>query len=544
MSTSAGKEMVHIDETSFYQEKFDEYVEKFRDRKLTKRGIIVNPQKPRYVLYARKSTTGKKTQLKSIQDQVKACRELQKKENLQVVNVLREEKSARKSGKRDKFSQMIKGIKAGYYNGILTWHPDRLARNMKEAGELIDLLDKGIIVDLKFPSYTFVNDPNGKMALGIQFVLAKQYSDGLSVSTQRGSGGRVSEGEAIGKPKYGYNIVKGMYCPVTGAFEHWQNAWDLVLEGNTLMEIFNYLRDKGVRSISSHKQLSRFFRDSFYAGCRVFGSKIIWMKDVDVDFIPMVDIKKFMEVRVTLDNKKAFVKTNAKTILFRKMVHCYYCGKLMSPGKSSSKTGKRYFYIRCTNKDCKRDKKGVRGKVLYDFVIKTLSDGFDVNKQLYNQAVKSHEERSVDIEQDLNNSIRILGKKRRTLEKERSGLSKSLADDIDPAVEESISGEIGRLTVKMNGIDEDIGAKEKEKIGLAVKIKQEIPSYDDFLNFFKNVDAVIKSTRDRYLLDKIVRLVFLNFTLGDEEVVSYKLKEPFASYVKVGSVSSGVEDGI
>lgn len=30
---------------------------------------------------------------------------------------------------------MIQGFKTGKYQGLLSWSPDRLSRNMKEAGE-------------------------------------------------------------------------------------------------------------------------------------------------------------------------------------------------------------------------------------------------------------------------------------------------------------------------------------------------------------------------------------------------------------------------
>lgn len=52
---------------------------------------------------------------------------------------------------------------------------------MKEGGEIIDMIDVGEILDLKFVTHHFTADPNGKMLLGMAFVLSKQYSDKLSV---------------------------------------------------------------------------------------------------------------------------------------------------------------------------------------------------------------------------------------------------------------------------------------------------------------------------------------------------------------------------
>ena len=46
-----------------------------------------------------------------------------------VSEPIQESKSAKKSGNRPLFLQMIKDIEKGKYDGILAWHPDRLSPN-------------------------------------------------------------------------------------------------------------------------------------------------------------------------------------------------------------------------------------------------------------------------------------------------------------------------------------------------------------------------------------------------------------------------------
>lgn len=100
---------------------------------------------------------------------------------------------------------MLEDIKKGKYEGIIAWHPDRLARNMKEAGEIIDLIDKQIIKELQFVSFTFENSTlQAKMLLGISFVLSKQYSDKLSDDVKRGMRRSTEEGKYLSKAKHGY----------------------------------------------------------------------------------------------------------------------------------------------------------------------------------------------------------------------------------------------------------------------------------------------------------------------------------------------------
>lgn len=141
---------------------------------------------------------------------------------------------------------MIDGIKSGKYGSIVAWHPDRLARNMKDAGEIIDLIDKQIIKDLQFVSFTFENSTAGKMLLGISFVLSKQYSDKLSDDVKRGMRRSTEEGRYLSKAKHGYyRDINQMLQPDRNNFALLKNAWQLRLEGKTQEEIAEYVNKEG-----------------------------------------------------------------------------------------------------------------------------------------------------------------------------------------------------------------------------------------------------------------------------------------------------------
>jgi DNA invertase Pin-like site-specific DNA recombinase len=75
-------------------------------------------------------------------------------------------------------------VKQNKIAGILSYSPDRQARNMMEGGELINCVDEGL-VDLKYTNFHFENTASGKMMLGIWFVFSKQYSDKLSEDVSR-----------------------------------------------------------------------------------------------------------------------------------------------------------------------------------------------------------------------------------------------------------------------------------------------------------------------------------------------------------------------
>lgn len=201
-----------------------------------------------YVIYARKSTTGDERQERSIPDQIKDCIErVVKPEGLRIVGEPVEEKqSAKDPGIRPKFSKLLDDIRYGEVDGIIAWHPDRLARNMKEAGEIIDLLDKGILKDIRFATSAFENSPTGKMLLGISFVLSKQYSEHLSESVTRGNRRKTEDGFFFDEQKHGYFIKDGRLYPDGRNFTLLQQAFHKRIEGNaTLQEIADWLTSEG-----------------------------------------------------------------------------------------------------------------------------------------------------------------------------------------------------------------------------------------------------------------------------------------------------------
>src|SRR3989344_7117149 len=139
----------------------------------------------KYFLYARKSTDDEERQLLSIPAQIDELREFANKEGLNVADVFIESKTAKVPG-RKLFNQMLDRIEKGEAQGILSWHPDRLARNAVDAGRIVYLLDRNILTDLKFPTFWFQNTPQGLFMLSIAFGQSKYYVDALSVNTTRG----------------------------------------------------------------------------------------------------------------------------------------------------------------------------------------------------------------------------------------------------------------------------------------------------------------------------------------------------------------------
>src|SRR4030066_2062949 len=157
----------------------------------------------KYIAYCRKSTDEKDKQVLSIEAQIAELKEFAKRENLTVTEFITESKTAKVPG-REQFAEVLKKIEKGMANAILSWHPDRLARNSIDGGKIIYLLDTGKLLDLKFPSFWFESTPQGKFMLNIAFGQSKYYVDNLSENVKRGIRQKLRRGEFPGKPPIGY----------------------------------------------------------------------------------------------------------------------------------------------------------------------------------------------------------------------------------------------------------------------------------------------------------------------------------------------------
>jgi site-specific DNA recombinase len=200
-----------------------------------------------FVLYARKSSDDERHQQRSLPEQVAECLEYAERNKLNIIETITEAESAKEPDIRPKFRQMLADFRDGKYDGIVAWHPDRLARNMKEAGEIIDFLDKKIIKDLKFVTVVFNNDTAGITTLGIMFVLSKQYSDALSTNVKRGNLRSVLQGKWLHTAKLGYyKDPNQLLRPDGNNFHLVREAWEMRLQNKTLSEIEQHLNGRGL----------------------------------------------------------------------------------------------------------------------------------------------------------------------------------------------------------------------------------------------------------------------------------------------------------
>jgi DNA invertase Pin-like site-specific DNA recombinase len=502
-------------------------------------GMAPEPaEKPlRYVMYVRKSSEDAEAQAKSLPDQIAACKEYARTKGLLVVGEpIQESKSAKKSGNRPLFLQMLKDIEKGKYDGILAWHPDRLSRNSLEAGKIVDMVDNDTIKDLKFPTLEFTNDSSGKLLLNIMFAMSKQYSEHLSESVQRGVDSNFAQGKSSGVPKWGYNRdeATGLYKPDKN-FDFIRHAWDMVIAGATRQEALEYLQAHDVHRMTKltrknkhprrmdigEHAMTTIFRDPFYYGVLVQAGHGIELKKVDPNFKPMVTEQEFMAVQAQTKERSRreityFEPLRAAEKLFlpfRHLILCHECGHYMVVSRSRGRRGKYYMNARCMYEGCPRNPKGIRVGVILEDMYAELSKLHFTESQYEGFVKNMHEYIDAKME-DVLAQKRSLQAEKNNKQHQIDALAQQYADlgkDAPQAAKDRVKQQLNDKQIEMTRLDDEL-TDINEKIVDPSKLKL---TAEKFLNPLNSLDLQMRAT-DMLQMDFLARKIFLNPEKNEE----------------------------
>ncbi|HVT87627.1 MAG TPA: recombinase family protein, partial [Tepidisphaeraceae bacterium] len=301
----------------------------------------------RFFIYARKSTDDKSRQVRSVPDQIAELQEMARKGGFSVVRIFEEKQTAKVPG-RPVFNDMLARIERGEAEGIMAWHPDRLARNSVDGGRIIYLVDTKKIADLKFPTFIFDPTPSGKFMLSIMFGQSKYYVDNLSENIRRGHRQKLRNGIWPQKAPIGYlndpltrTIVPD---PLRGLLV--RKTFEIYADDFTLDQITETINDLGMTSRQTHRgfsrtQYHRLLRNPIYYGLIRHSGEFFEGKHE-----PLVSKSLFDRVQDVIRNKrKPRTKRQIKPYLYRRLFRCGECG-----GFITMETQKGHNYLRCTKK--------------------------------------------------------------------------------------------------------------------------------------------------------------------------------------------------
>lgn len=322
----------------------------------------------RYCLYARKSTEQDEKQALSIESQVKEMLAIAEREGLEVVDIRREAHSAKDSGQRPVYMELLEDIRRQRFNSILTWAPDRLSRNAGDLGSLVDMMDQKLLLEIRTYGQHFRNSPNEKFLLMILCSQAKLENDNKSINVKRGLRTRCEmglwpsvaptgylnekridrKGYVMVDPERGH-IVKQIFEKV--AYERWSGR-----------KVYHWLKfDMNFKTASGNKNLTlsniyTILENTFYYGVFEYPRESSnWYTGKHT---PLITKELYDAVQAQV--KSRVLRVENKEFAFARLMECGLCGSGICADEKFKplKNGgvKRHVYYGCTkarDKNCK-----------------------------------------------------------------------------------------------------------------------------------------------------------------------------------------------
>ena len=209
------------------------------------------------------------------------CIEYAKKNNIEVPEELiffDDGISAKTATKRTQFNRMIALAKEKEppFNAILVWKFSRFARNQEESIVYKNILrKKGIqVISISEP---IIDSPFGDLIERIIEWMDEYYLINLSTEVKRGMTEKLSRGEALCPPAYGYDIQDGKYIINSDEAPHIIEIFNDFLSGLPMRQIALKCAAKGLRTHRGNPFEARTIRYILYNP--VYVGKIRWSTD-------------------------------------------------------------------------------------------------------------------------------------------------------------------------------------------------------------------------------------------------------------------------
>lgn len=285
--------------------------------------------------------------------------------NLNIKRIFREEGESAMYADRTKLQEALRYCGDSHNNikVFLVYKLDRFSRSLENHVAIRSLLSS---YNVKLVSMTEQVDesPNGRL---MEHILASFAQFDNEIRRERvinGTIARLKDGYWTTQlpPAYKRGEEKhGSIRLVVRDEERWDiisSAWEWFSTGNySQAQILSFLDDHNFQTVSGRRpdknMVGRMFRNRFYTGRVVVPKHNI---DVEGRHPAMVTEQKFNQVQEVLaesekNKNRIYLPFNPDFVL-NKLFKCGSCGFTMSGSYSRGKSGKRFGYYACSNRDC------------------------------------------------------------------------------------------------------------------------------------------------------------------------------------------------
>ena len=474
----------------------------------------------RYFLYARKSTDEPDRQILSIEAQLAELRDYAIKQGLTIAREFIENKTAKEPG-REVFNEMVAGLEQGAAQGIIAWHPDRLARNSIDGGRIIYLVDLGKVLELKFPTFWFDRTPQGKFMLSIAFGQSKYFIDNLSENVKRGLRQKLRNGILPTLAPLGYLndtknhtiVVDQEMAPlVRRTFELYATGRYPLRELRRIMNAqgLNKRRNKEL-AVSNYQRL--LINPFFYGLIKYLG------EFYEGKHKPLISKALFDKCQEVMRNKSRRTRVKGlKPYVYRGVFRCPDCGCFIT-----TETQKGHNYLHCTKRKRSCDQPYVREEEIGK-QIRSLLKGVSLPPAAAAQALHNIEKEQLsaaqageEAAQNLRDKIDILNQRMNAL------LDMTLAGQLT---------QVEYAQKKRSFVEE----KKEIEMKLAAFARQGSNRFEPLIGFYKTAvlagESAVSGKPEENL--EVMKKIGSNFVLGGKRI-TFKLKSPWEKLQKYNS---------
>lgn len=353
----------------------------------------------KYILYARKSSESEDRQMTSIESQIQELQRIAKENNLNVIEILTESRSAKAPG-RPVFNSMMAKIHKGEADGILCWKLNRLARNPMDGGQISWGLQQGVIKHIMTYGRHYYPTDNVLM-MQVELGMANQYIRDLSIDAKRGLRTKAEKGWFPGRAPLGYlhNPLKqkGEKEVISDPlrFELVRRALRGIASGKyTPPQAFRVATKKWklTNRVGGRLSLSNWYamlNNPFYYGEFEFprGSGK-WYKGKHQ---PMITQSEFLKIQAIL-GRKGTTRPQKYTFAYTGIIRCGNCGAMITAEHKIKRNlnGNVHFYVyyHCTRRrDPNCHEKTVEEKKLEEQIKKNIF-AIDIPSSFKNWALR------------------------------------------------------------------------------------------------------------------------------------------------------------
>ncbi len=316
--------------------------------------------KIKYFAYVRKSTEGLERQALSIPAQKDKLREVFGGLDIEFVE---DRASAFKPFNRPNFAKMLEAIKKGERTGLLAWHPDRLSRNEKDAGEITYMIRTGVIADLKLATYHFENTPEGIWMLQMALSQSQYESAKKGRDVKRGLMQSIKMGFYPAPAPLGYSDDKftergkKIKKPDPERFDIVRKMFDLILTNQyTVSQILKIVNKEWGFKGPKGKKLSKTGLYNLYSRPFYYGEFEYPLGSGNFhqgSHKPMITRDEYERIQIITGRKNA-PRQKRHEIIYRGPMKCGECGAMITAEEKvkRQKNGNihNYTYYHCTKR--------------------------------------------------------------------------------------------------------------------------------------------------------------------------------------------------